>query len=353
VTHESFAECWSLDPTGNWKKYLEDGNGDGTWDLNQARTSNEANEITDITESTGPSWVTPAYSKAGNMTTMPQPADPTNSYAATYDAWNRLVKLVDGANTVAEYEYDGAKRRIIHTRYDAGTLTHTSHLYYTEPNKWQIIEERVDTSPTAEQQYVWGLRYIDDIVLRDRDTTINGTMDERYYGLQDANWNVTALSSVVGSVQERFAFSGYGTPKYLKPDFSEQPTSGSQWTLLFSGYHWEPDAGFYDVRNRVFHAEIGSWLQRDTLSYLAGVIFMRTPFCQQRNMSTPPGMMFKLKTLIILYHLDTTNAYASPLTTVVAGQTANIAYRLLGAAHEEYQRTLMTLPHQGQRALLG
>ncbi|MEZ6129136.1 MAG: hypothetical protein R3C59_10680 [Planctomycetaceae bacterium] len=35
----------------------------------------------------GSSWVTPAHSAAGNMTTMPQPATPTNSYAATYDAW--------------------------------------------------------------------------------------------------------------------------------------------------------------------------------------------------------------------------------------------------------------------------
>jgi len=29
------------------------------------------------------------------MTTIPKPADPTGSYAATYDAWNRFVKLVD------------------------------------------------------------------------------------------------------------------------------------------------------------------------------------------------------------------------------------------------------------------
>ena len=113
VTNKSFAECWSLDPTGNWKKYLEDTDGDDTWDLNQSRTANEVNEITDITESTGPSWVTPVYNKAGNMTTIPQPADPTSSCTATYDAWNRLVKLVDGANTVSEYEYDGVKRRTI------------------------------------------------------------------------------------------------------------------------------------------------------------------------------------------------------------------------------------------------
>ncbi len=45
------------------------------------------------------------------MTSIPRPADPTLSFVATYDAWNRLVKLTDGTNTVAEYVYDGANRR--------------------------------------------------------------------------------------------------------------------------------------------------------------------------------------------------------------------------------------------------
>lgn len=40
ITNESFAQCWSLDDTGNWKKFLEDSNGNGTWDLNQAHTAN-------------------------------------------------------------------------------------------------------------------------------------------------------------------------------------------------------------------------------------------------------------------------------------------------------------------------
>ncbi|RCS44600.1 hypothetical protein DTL42_16880 [Bremerella cremea] len=89
ITNQSMAECWSLDATGNWQKYLEDTNGDGTWDLNQTRTSNDVNEITDIAELVGTSWATPAYNPAGDMTTIPQPNDLANSYMATYDAWNR------------------------------------------------------------------------------------------------------------------------------------------------------------------------------------------------------------------------------------------------------------------------
>ncbi len=67
---------WTLDPTGNWRGYLTKTT--GTTDLDQARTSNTVNQITAITETTGPSWIDPAYDAAGNTTTLPQP-DPTRT----------------------------------------------------------------------------------------------------------------------------------------------------------------------------------------------------------------------------------------------------------------------------------
>ena len=217
ISSLNFTQCWELDSTGNWKGFKEDSDGDTNWDLDQSRTSNTVNEITDITESTGPAWLTPVYNRAGNMTTVPKPSDPTTGYTATYDAWNRLVKLVDGANTVAEYRYDAAKRRIVKKTYTAGELGETRHFYYTEPSKWQVIEERIDASTDPDRQFVWGQRYIDDLVLRDRDTSDpkNGTLDERLYSLQDANWNVTSIANTTGTIQERYAYDAYGTPRVL------------------------------------------------------------------------------------------------------------------------------------------
>ena len=83
ISSLNVAQQWGLDPTGNWSGFKEDTDGDSTWDLDQSRTSNAVNEITDITETSGPAWVTPAYNRAGNMTTVPKPADPTSSFAAT------------------------------------------------------------------------------------------------------------------------------------------------------------------------------------------------------------------------------------------------------------------------------
>ncbi|MEZ6109493.1 MAG: hypothetical protein R3C99_00330 [Pirellulaceae bacterium] len=116
-------EDWTLDALGNWSGYVQ--KTDGTTDLNQQRSANTVNEITDITESTGFSWVTPVYDKNGNMTLMPQPENPTASFTCTYDAWNRMVKVEAGISTVAEYSYDGLHRRTTKT-----VDSTVRHLYY-------------------------------------------------------------------------------------------------------------------------------------------------------------------------------------------------------------------------------
>jgi YD repeat-containing protein len=244
ISNLQFAEQWGLDQTGNWRGFRQDDDGSGTWDLDQRRAANTVNEITDITETAGPSWATPVYNAAGNMTTIPQPADPTASFTATYDAWNRLVKVADGSDTVAEYQYDGAKRRVVVKQYVSGSLDETRHVYFTEPSSWQVIEERIDSSSDAHQQFVWGRRYIDDCVLRDRDTTGNGTLDERLYSLQDANWNVTAIIDAAGAVQERFAYSAYGTPLFLRgcrawgSGMNELPQPGDRIRLVAMPNMW-------------------------------------------------------------------------------------------------------------------
>jgi RHS repeat-associated protein len=269
LSNKQFAQCWGLDETGNWSNFREDNTGAGSWTLNQSRTSNTVNEITDITETVGASWVTPVYSRAGNMTTMPQPASPASSYTATYDAWNRLVKIADGANTVSEYQYDGAKRRVVQKSYVSGTLNETRHLYYTEPGKWQVVEERVGTSSSANRQFVWGLRYIDDLILRDRDTDGNGTLDERLYSLQDANWNVTGLVNTSGVIQQRFVYTAYGLPVFLSSSF----TSGSNtaaWEVLYAGYRFETATSLMHVRHRVLNPALGGWVQRDPVGYADG-----------------------------------------------------------------------------------
>lgn len=292
ITNKSLAECWSLDKTGNWLKYQEDTSGDGTWDLNQARTANAVNEITDITESTGQSWVTPGYSPVGNMTTIPQPNDLSSPYVATYDAWNRLMKLEDGANTVAEYQYDGLKRRTVVKSYVSGLLDEARHAFFTDPAKWQVVEERADTSLDANRQFVWGLRYIDDLVLRDQDTAGNGTQDERLYAMQDAIWNVTAVVDTSGDVQERFAYQPYGESDELYPDFTAYFGTDLSWTVRFTGRELDLATGLQLNRNRYLHSQLGQWITTDPLRFRSGSLnFYAYGGLSPATMRDPSGLV--------------------------------------------------------------
>ncbi len=161
--------------------------------------------------------------------------------------------------------YDGANRRTVQKSYAGGVLDETRHLYYTQPSQWHVVEERVDAETDPDRQFVWGQRYIDDLVLRDRDTNGNGTLDERLYALQDANWNVTALVNASGDVQERVAYSAYGTPLFLTAAFVPKAGSSFAWETLYAGYRWETLTELFHVRHRVLNSVVGNWLQRDDI----------------------------------------------------------------------------------------
>jgi RHS repeat-associated protein len=265
-----FAEAWSLDPLGNWSTYKKDDDGNGTWDLNQSRSHNKFNEITQIDSSS--SHV--SHDRNGNMTKVPKSDNWGAHFDLTSDAWNRLVKVVDGSNTVAEYAYDGRNYRTLKKEYVLGVLALTRHLYYSD--QWQVLEERKDTATLADRQFVWGLRYIDDVVVRDRDADglvatgnlgiIGSGLEERLYSLQDSNWNTTALSDTNGDVLERYAYSSFGTPFFTTPAYGVRSASSFDWETLFAGYRWDAHYSEYHTRYRGLAQATGRWLSRDPVA---------------------------------------------------------------------------------------
>ena len=265
ISDPTLQQSWSLDATGNWRNFTQSDQSDASQALDQQRLHNRVNEITQIARTVGSDWATPSYDRNGNMTEVPQPSDMTGTYQAVWDAWDRLVKLSDGADTVQENAYDGLRRRVVRLDYTGGTLDETRHFYYTD--QWQAVEERLESggviSPNPNRQYVWGERYIDDLVLRDRDTTGDGTLDERLYALQDANWNIVAVIDTTGDVQERYAYQAYGVPLFLAPDYTTRTVSSFAWKTLFAGYHWDDQVKFYLVRNRWLQCLLGRWISRD------------------------------------------------------------------------------------------
>jgi len=264
-------ETFGLSQLGNWKNYDVLTNGSAT--LSQTRAHNTANEITAITNTTGAAWTAPTYDNAGNMTT----GVGGKNYIYSYDAWNRLVKVTDGAagggaTTVVEYYYDGLGRQISKLVPVGGGSSNWNRTDYYHNDNWQVLEERVGlvanaTTPatTPHIQWVWDTQYIDTPVCRFRDTAGNGTWSETLYYTTDANANVTALVDTAGNVAERTTYDTYGKPTfYAGSSFATaSAASGYNNEVLFAGYHYDALLNIYRVRHRIYDPITGRWGQRD------------------------------------------------------------------------------------------
>jgi len=289
-------------------------------------TSGGANEIDGnsgdpVTATTGDNWIDPVYDDAGNMTRGPRPGDEDDQDGAeqryTYDAWNRMVKVerreydegTPGSwSDLVFHTYDGLNRRNSTIDLTGGFGNWVYH-YHFFSSSWQEIEER--KGGDVNRQFVWGLRYIDDLILRDRDAdeddqtgelgtpgTTSG-LEERLYALQDANWNTVALAETDGDIAERFRYTAYGEPIVLNGaadadgggvnDFSADAdnTSDWDWEVLYAGYHYNALTRTYLVRNRVYGN--GRWHQWDMKGYVDGMNVYQYVRSQPTNLLDPMG----------------------------------------------------------------
>jgi RHS repeat-associated protein len=160
--------------------------------------------------------------------------------AFTYDAWDRLVAVEHaGSNPLAGYAYDGLGRRI--------TADDGAAREFCYSDAWQVLEERVSGGVVAEN--VWGLAYVDALVLRDCDADgLGGTPEERLYAHQDASWNVTVLSPASGS----------------------RGSSSNEWLHLHQGGRYDGASGLYHFRNRGSSPALGRWLSQEPIGFAAG-----------------------------------------------------------------------------------
>ena len=254
----SVEQDWTLDPTGNWSNFTTKAS--GTTNLNQSRSANTVNEITNITESTGPTWIVPAYDDAGNTITMPQVADPTQSFTAVYDAWNRMVSISDGATPVGKYRYDGRNFRIVKKTYTSGTLSETRDFYFT--STWQDIGEQVSGSMV--DQYVWGIRYLDELVCRDDATP------QRLYATQDASFNLTGIANTSGGIEERYLYDPYGRRTVMNVSWTALAASVCGWVYGRWCLSIDVETGMLYNRLRLLLVHLGTYGQRDPVGYPAG-----------------------------------------------------------------------------------
>jgi RHS repeat-associated protein len=227
VANVVHSESWNFDKTGNWLQYIKNGN-------TENRTHNAANELQGVA----------THDANGNMTLMP-------GLKGKYDAWNRLVEVKDSNdNLIANYEYNGLNQRIKKTV--GSTLTKS---FFNE--QWQEVESVTNLQVTS---YVWGLRYIDDLVLREKGT-------EKLYSLADPNWNVVGICDNIGDVQERYTYDAFGKRNVFEDNFVAKNASDFNWDLAFTGQVIDVETGLMLYRNRFYSTGLGRFINRDPISY--------------------------------------------------------------------------------------
>jgi RHS repeat-associated protein len=159
-----------------------------------------------------------------------QPLAVPEGYQYVYDAWNRLVTVKDSsANIVEEFRYNGLGHRIgWHYDYDADKDVDGSDawVYFQYNERWQQVALYVGANTDPTETFIYlnagrdgygGSSYIDDVVLRERDTDSDGDLDERYYYLQNQHHDVVAIMNADGQTKEKIVYDAYGRPSSFSP----------------------------------------------------------------------------------------------------------------------------------------
>jgi RHS repeat-associated protein len=287
----SRSQDWDFDSLGNWNSVVSDG-------VTQTRSHNQQNEITSISGAT-----TPTYDANGNLT-----RDEAGR-TFKYDAWNRLVEARDASNNLlVSYRFDALTRRVSETK-----GSNVRDFYYS--SQWQVLEERLNG--TTDIRYVWSPIYVDAMILRDRDSDANGSLEERLYVIQDANFNVTALVNTSGVVVERFAQDAFGVVTVYDSDWSVRSGGSTYgWIYGHQGGRFEAFAGQYHFRHRDQSPTMGRWKQMDPIGFAAGDLnwyngLANNPFrwVDPSGLSTRDAILQSLEPLISL-------AFQSPTSTL-------------------------------------
>jgi len=85
----------------------------------------------------------------------------------------------------------------------------------------------------------------------------------RYH--HDVHGNVTWVLNDAGEPLERYAYDAFGKPKIMAWDGTKRTQTAIYNRFLFQGREWIPELGIYDYRHRMYHPQLGRFLQTDPL----------------------------------------------------------------------------------------
>jgi RHS repeat-associated protein len=262
-------ELLSFDTLGNWQRYtVKEAEANASPPaqstlFDHTRNHNVANQLTTFSNSTQPVL----HDAAGNPTRQsPAPSGNWNQLTEyVWDAWNRLISVKVAGTEIARHAYDGLFRRT--WLQEGGTSAAKRHFYYND--QWRSIEERLDNGE-PERHHVFHPHNRWHLLLRDRDTNSDGTLNERLYSLHDA-MDPVAICDAGGTVQERFNYSAFGQRRVMDVGFTDK-TNGTEkaWNWEFHGEFSDGASGLHNYGYRYYSPVLGRWLGRDPIGEIHG-----------------------------------------------------------------------------------
>jgi RHS repeat-associated protein/uncharacterized delta-60 repeat protein len=114
----------------------------------------------------------------------------------------------------------------------------------------------------------------------------------RLYAIQDANYNVTAVTDAVGKVMERYVYDPYGVYTVMNGDYTTD-ADGVQdidQPFLFQGGRVETATGNFDFRNRFYRPTLGRWTGPDPSGYIDGLNVYQSVRSNPINSLDPLGL---------------------------------------------------------------
>jgi RHS repeat-associated protein len=173
--------------------------------------------------------------------------------------------------------YHALGRRINKVVSSSGNLNTTADgdYYYYDGNRAIVEQHHPAAGDPVQQEYVFGLEYIDEAVAQFDTTDLDDTpTTETYFLLIDANYNVVALTDDLGQLVQQYRYWPYGSlqaadeydpgpPADINPiNFAASPELLAT-ALGHQGLYHDRETGLIFNRNRIYSPTLSRYLQRD------------------------------------------------------------------------------------------
>jgi len=101
-----------------------------------------------------------------------------------------------------------------------------------------------------------------------------------------------AVTDAGANVLERYDYDPYGRVTIYNSDWSATVAwqNSEKNEILYCGYRFDPETGFYHVRNRMYHPTLGRWLQRDPVQGADGNELYEYARSRTTTLSDPMGL---------------------------------------------------------------